>query len=99
MTATMNGEPYTIEGGVVSGTGTAVSMGENILTITNEHQNGVDYYHSSKGHYPVDAGDLATLTPVSYTHLGTGLISRFRWFYYNIFLRKSLLTKVIKFHI
>ena len=62
MTATMNGEPYTIEGGVVSGTGTAVSMGENILTITNEHQNGVDYYHSSKGHYPVDAGDLATLT-------------------------------------
>ncbi len=62
MTATMNGESYTVTNGNVSGTGTVVNTGENVLTITNDGESGVDYYYTRTGCYPVEAGDLATLT-------------------------------------
>lgn len=63
MTAVMNGEEYEVNSGVVPGKGTKINVGEvNTLTITNEHENGVDYFYNAKSYYPVTAEDLSTLT-------------------------------------
>lgn len=63
MTAVMNGENYTVNGGVVSGSGKQIiSNADNVLTIKNESAAGVDYYYNQKGFYPVTADHLATLT-------------------------------------
>ena len=66
MTAEMNGESYSIENCIVSGSGNNINAGvANVLTVTNENSAGVDYYSYSNNNpsvYPRTAEDLSTLT-------------------------------------
>lgn len=65
MKAALNGQTFSLDSADVSVDieGKYINAGmENILTISNENINGVDYYHKSAGHYPENAGDLSVMT-------------------------------------
>lgn len=70
MTGVMNGESYTVTNANanISGTGTVIPGENNVLTVTNDGSNGVDYYSYIGGwnntgyDYPVTAANLSTLT-------------------------------------
>lgn len=79
MKAVMNGDEYQVNSGVVSGTGTGIVPGAaNVMTITNESENGVDYFYNAKSYYPVTASDLATLTLTLSEESGQNLWSGYR---------------------